>query len=58
MDVAMRRFAVLKPHLEESVSLTSAARAAGVPVRTVQRWLSRYGAFGLEGLKRRVRSDA
>ena len=58
MHEAMRRFAVLRPHIEEGVSLTSAARAADVPVRTVQRWLSRYRAFGLEGLKRRVRSDA
>ncbi|MCA0858834.1 helix-turn-helix domain-containing protein [Phaeobacter italicus] len=54
----MRRFAVLKPHIEVGVALTAAARAADVPIRTAQRWLSRYQAFGLEGLKRRVRSDA
>ncbi len=57
MDEAMRRFAVLQPHLEDGISLTAAARAAGVPVRTVQRWLSRYRADGLDGLRRQSRSD-
>lgn len=40
---AMARFAVLRPHLEEEVPLARAARLAGVPGRTAQRWLSRYG---------------
>lgn len=57
MDEAMRRFAVLQPHLEEGVSLIAAARAAGVAIRTAQRWLSRYRADGLDGLRRRSRSD-
>src|SRR4249920_1453341 len=34
---AMRRFAVLRPHLNEGVSLPEAARDAGVPLRSVQR---------------------
>lgn len=58
MDDAMRRFAVLRPHIEDGVALTAAARAADVSIRTAQRWLSRYQAFGLEGLERRMRSDA
>ncbi|WP_419178315.1 helix-turn-helix domain-containing protein [Ciceribacter selenitireducens] len=53
----MRRFAVLRPHLEEGVSLVAAARAADVPIRTTQRWLSRYRLKGLDGLKIRKRSD-
>ena len=57
MDEAMRRFAALRPHLEEGVSLTTAARAADVPIRTAQRWLSRYRLEGLDGLKVRARSD-
>lgn len=57
MDEAMRRFAVIRPHLENDVSLAAAARAAEVPIRTAQRWLSRYKAEGLDGLKRRRRSD-
>ena len=58
MNEAMRRFAVLKPHIEDGVSLAVAAHLADVPVRTAQRWLSRYRDFGLDGLTRRVRSDA
>ncbi|MFD2741151.1 AAA family ATPase [Sulfitobacter aestuarii] len=50
MDEAMRRFAVLQPHLEEGVSLIAAARAADVPIRTAQRWLSHYRTDGLDGL--------
>lgn len=57
MDDAMRRFAVIRPHLEDSVSLAAAARASEVPVRTAQRWLFRYKAEGLDGLRRRHRSD-
>jgi putative transposase len=57
MDEAMRRFAVIRPHLEDGISLAAAARASEVPVRTAQRWLFRYKAEGLDGLKRRHRSD-
>lgn len=55
---AMARFAVLRPHLEAEVPLARAARLAGVPGRTAQRWLSRYRANGLVGLARPVRRDA
>ncbi len=57
MDEAMRRFSVIRPHLEDDVSLMAAARAAEVPIRTAQRWLSRYKTEGLDGLNRRRRSD-
>jgi putative transposase len=55
---AMARFAVLRPHLEDGVPLARAADAAGVPLRTAQRWLARYRRDGLAGLARRGRSDA
>ena len=55
---AMARFAVLRPHLEDSVPLARAADAAGVPLRTAQRWLARYRRDGLAGLARRGRGDA
>lgn len=58
MGDAMRRFLVLRPHLEQGVSLAAAARAADVPIRTAQRWLARYRKLGMEGLARQVRSDA
>src|SRR5437899_2008964 len=54
---AMRRFAVLRPHLNDGVPLPEAARDAGVPLRSVQRWLARYRATGLAGLVRATRSD-
>jgi putative transposase len=58
MDEAMRRFAVLRPHIEDGVSLITAARTADVSIRTAQRWLAHYRAFGLKGLERQRRSDA
>jgi putative transposase len=54
---AMARFVVLQPHLNEGVLLAEAARNAGVPLRSVQRWLARYRAAGLVGLVRAKRSD-
>ena len=57
-QMAMERFAVLQPHLDEDVPLARAARQAGVPIRTAERWLARYRQRGLAGLARPVRSDA
>src|SRR5262252_7455864 len=57
-QVAMERFAVLQPHLDEDVPLARAARQARVPVRTAERWLARYRQRGLAGLARPVRRDA
>jgi len=57
-QLAMERFAVLQPHREEDVPLARAARQAGVPVRTAERWLARYRQRGLAGLARPVRRDA
>jgi putative transposase len=54
---AMARFAVLRPHLNEDIPLSEAARDAGVPLRSVQRWLARYRVAGLVGLVRATRSD-
>ncbi|WP_143514696.1 MULTISPECIES: helix-turn-helix domain-containing protein [Primorskyibacter] len=57
MEEAIRRFAVLRPHLEEDASLVVVARAADIPIRTAQRWLVRYGLEGLGGLESKTRSD-
>lgn len=56
-DEAMRRFAVLRPHIEDDIPLAEAARLAAVPVRTARRWLARFEAEGLQGLTRCTRSD-
>ena len=57
-DEAMRRWRVLRPCVEDNVPLTRAARQAGVPLRTAQRWLARYRAHGLIGLAPAARNDA
>lgn len=49
--------AVLRPHLEEGVPLTRAADAAGMPLRTAQRWLTRFRAGVLAALARQPRVD-
>lgn len=56
-DEALRRWTVLRPHVEDGVTLAAAARAAGVPVRTAERWLARYRVGGMIGLARPPRSD-
>jgi putative transposase len=56
-EQAMGRFAVLRPHLEQDVPLARSALAAGVPVRTAERWLARYRLDGLVGLARAPRAD-
>lgn len=56
--LAMDRFDVLRPHLEDDVPLAQAAQHAGVAVRTAERWLSVYRKKGLNALARPVRSDA
>src|SRR5687767_8300081 len=55
---AMDRLAVLRPHLDDGVPLARAARHAGIPERTAERWLSRYRRDGIAGLARSTRSDA
>jgi putative transposase len=55
---AITRFAVLRPYLEGDAPLARIARNAGVPIRTLERWLMRYRRDGLAGLARRVRGDA
>ena len=51
-EQAMSRFRVLRSHTERGVPLPRAAQAAGVGLRTVERWLAQYRADGLVGLVR------
>jgi putative transposase len=55
---AMDRFVALRPALEDGVPLTRAAADAGIPLRTAQRWLTRYRRHGLAGLARVVEAAA
>ena len=54
---AFDRYRKLRPHLEQAVPLTRVAAEAGLPLRTAQRWVSRYRRFGLAGLSRAARAD-
>ncbi|WP_231982948.1 Mu transposase C-terminal domain-containing protein [Nocardia sp. 852002-20019_SCH5090214] len=54
---AMERFAVLRPHIEEGITLAETATAAGMPVRTARRWLAAYRRDGLAGLVRKPRTS-
>ena len=52
------RLAFLRVHLHDGVPLASAARDAGVPIRTARRWLARFRDAGPAGLALKPRSDA
>jgi putative transposase len=54
---AFNRYRKLRPHLEQDVPLIRVAAEAGLPLRTAQRWVSRYRRSGLAGLSRAERSD-
>ncbi len=54
----MRRWEVLRPHVEDGVPLVQAARDAGVAPRTAQRWLAAFRTGGLAALGRQPRADA
>jgi putative transposase len=54
---ALERFCLLRPHVEGGLPLAAVARSAGIPLRTAQRWLSRYNDGGLRALGRGVRED-
>jgi len=41
-NLALDRFRLLRPHLEDSYPLKAVAAAAGIPFRTAQRWVSLY----------------
>lgn len=56
-EVALARFRLLAPHLEEERTLRSVADEAGLPFRTAQRWVERYRRFGLAALARKGRTD-
>lgn len=54
---ALRRFQLLRPHLEDGVSLTTLAKRHEISLRTMQHWLRQYRQHGLVGLCRQPRRD-
>ena len=55
--LAVERFRLLQPHLEDDRPLKLIAATAGIPFRTAQRWVSLYRQFGLAALARKKRTD-
>ena len=54
---AMVRWQLLRPVVEDGISLPVVARSGEVPGRTLRRWLAAYRAGGLAALVRRPHSD-
>jgi putative transposase len=54
---ALERFRLLRPFLEEDVSLPVIARSGGISLRTARYWVQRYREEGLAGLARKARRD-
>ena len=48
--LALERFRLLQPHLEDDRPLKAVATAAGISFRTAQRWVSQYDREGRTGL--------
>jgi putative transposase len=55
--LALARFQILRPFLEDGVPLARVAREQNVILRTARRWVRRYRREGLAGLARKERSD-
>ena len=55
--LALDRFRLIQPHLEDGRPLKLVAAAAKIPFRTAQRWVSLYRQFGLAALARKKRTD-
>ncbi len=56
--LALDRFRLLQPHLEQNRPLRSVALETGIPFRTAQRWVAQYQRFGLAALARKKRDDS
>ena len=54
---ALERFRLIRPFLEEGVSLAALARHASITDRTLRRWVQRYQREGIEGFVRKPRSQ-
>ncbi|MCB0597417.1 MAG: DDE-type integrase/transposase/recombinase [Lewinellaceae bacterium] len=54
---ALKKFKLIKPHLEQGIPLTHIAQEKQVPLRTMRRWAKRYREHGLSGLEAKPRCD-
>src|SRR6266700_2334750 len=56
-DLAMSRFRLIQPYLEQRRSLQLVAADANLSFRTAQRWVSQYQKLGLAAFVRKARED-
>ena len=56
-SAALERFHLIRPFIEDGVSLSRIAREQGIRLRTAQRWVRRYRKEGMAGLARKGRED-
>lgn len=56
-ELALERFRLLEPHLQNGRELRSVSEGSGVTFRTLQRWVANYKRQGLAGLVRKERTD-
>jgi len=56
-SLALGRFHIIRPCLEDGVPLARVAEQNHLSERTVRRWAERYRQFGLAGLCRKGRAD-
>lgn len=56
-EIAQRRYRLLRPFLEQGVTLSRLAEEEKVSIRTLARWVDGYRSRGLFGLIRKSRND-
>jgi putative transposase len=55
--LALSRFNVIRPHIEDNTSVALVARQHGISTETARKWVASYRESGLAGLVRKRRSD-
>jgi putative transposase len=56
-NLALERFRLIRPYLEDGVPLARVVQDKEITVRTAQRWVKQYHRNGLAGLVRKARAD-
>ncbi|MBS1997635.1 MAG: helix-turn-helix domain-containing protein [Cyanobacteria bacterium SZAS LIN-2] len=56
--LALERFRLIQPFLDDGVPISALAHDGGLSVRTAQRWIKSYRNTGLVGLAKSKRGDA
>jgi len=56
--LALERYKLLEPHLQNGRELRSVSKGSNVSFRTLQRWVAGYKREGLAGLVRKSRMDS